>query len=76
MSMIPRLPPKAEAMPPDLRMPRTVKFFGPSMVRNAILLPVARPFRMANSRVTISESGCARKISGSSIASSPVLSKS
>ena len=76
MSITARLPPKACVSPPDFMMPRTVNRFSPSIVRIGTFVPIPRPFRSANSRVTISESGCARKTSGSSTTASSPLSRS
>jgi hypothetical protein len=57
-------------------MPRTVNCFWPSIVRIGTFAPIPRPLRSANSRVTISESGCARKTRGSSMTASSPLSRS
>ncbi len=57
-------------------IPRTVNCFSPSMVRIGTFVPIAMPFRSANSRVTISESGCARNTSGSSMTASSPVSRS
>jgi len=75
-SMTARFPPKALASPPAPMIPRTVNCFSPSIVRIGTLSPDSRPFRRANSRVTISESGWARKTSGSSTTASSPSSRS
>jgi hypothetical protein len=76
MSITARFPPKADDMPPDFMMPRTVKVFGPSIVCRLILSSIFVPVRAANSRVTINESGCAMNTSGSSITISSPASRS
>ncbi len=72
--MIARLPPNAFARPPGAMIPRTTNCFGPSIVRIGMRLFDCRWFCSANSRVTISESGCARNTSGSSTTESSPLS--
>ena len=57
-------------------IPRIVNVWFPSIVPSTILLSACSPFRFANSSVTISESGCARNTSGSSITASSPLSRS
>ena len=47
-------------------MPRTVNAFSPSAVCSGRRLPTRSPLRSASSFETMSESGCARKTSGSS----------
>ncbi len=73
--MMARFPPNALARPVDCMTPRTTNRFGPSIVPIGTTLFVSRRFRAANSRVTISESGCARNTSGSSTTASSPLSK-
>ena len=62
--------------PDGFMMPRIVNCFSPSAVPSDRRLPIARPFLSANSFERMSESGCARKTSGSSTTASSPLSRS
>ena len=75
MSMMARLPPNALVNPDDFMMPRTVNRFIPPTVPSANWLFTPRWFFSENDRVSMIESGWARKISGSSIAASSPLSR-
>jgi hypothetical protein len=74
--MTAKLPPKALASPLDFMMPRIVKSLSPSIVLKGSLLPMPSWFSRAKVELTISESGCARNTSGSSITASSPLSRS
>ena len=77
MSMIARSPPNALARPPGFMMPRTVNTWSPCMVRmRQLAVDRQAVCSSANFLVTISESGCARNTSGSSIAASSAPSRS
>ncbi len=76
MSITARLPPKADASPPLDITPRIVNSRGP-----AIVCIVSRSFSFSpvfsqNWRLTMSESGCAMKTSGSSTIVSSAFSRS